>query len=216
LVEYDPDSQWYNASLTIVVQWFSSGGERAAYHQAMRPPEYSRSMLRRMGLDVEALERSDRLRFIDYYSATLGQKSNEKHPAPSLKVADLSINVSRQIKESAELLRKFLGICDDLSFMTRFNDERSWVEWMLTRNLPGGRRMALSIDAVIKGVHSPSAYNQLEAAYDGIIDFKVEEIGSKTVDLMRIRSMRNARFERNWHHLNIGASLEITLEKQIG
>jgi KaiC/GvpD/RAD55 family RecA-like ATPase len=143
----------------------------------------------------------------------LGQNSNEKHPAPSLKVADLSINVSKQIKEAADLLPKFLGICDDLSFMTRFNDERNWVEWMLTRNLPGGRRMALSIDAVIKGVHSPSIYNQLEAAYDGIIDFKLEDIGGKTADLMRIRSMRNARFESNWHQLKVMENLMVGLEK---
>jgi len=31
--------------------------------------------------------------------------------------------------------------------------------------------------------------------------------------LMRIRNMRNAHFDREWHELKIGENFEVTLEK---
>ena len=42
---------------------------------------------------------------------------------------------------------------------------------------------------------------------------KVEEEGQSTRDLIRIRSMRNVHFDREWHELKIGHNFEITLEK---
>jgi len=45
----------------------------------------------------------------------------------------------------------------------------------------------------------------LEATVDGIIDF--------TRDLIRIRSMRNVGYDREWHELKIGENFEVTLAK---
>jgi KaiC/GvpD/RAD55 family RecA-like ATPase len=53
----------------------------------------------------------------------------------------------------------------------------------------------------------------MEAAVDGIIDFKLEEEGKRTRDLMRIRSMRNVHFDREWHELKIGDNFEVTLDQ---
>ena len=55
--------------------------------------------------------------------------------------------------------------------------------------------------------------NRLEAAADGIIDFKVEEEGRSLRDMMRIRTMRSVHFDREWHELKIGDNFEVTLEK---
>jgi KaiC/GvpD/RAD55 family RecA-like ATPase len=65
------------------------------------------------------------------------------------------------------------------------------------------------------GVHSPWAYRQLEAAYEGIVDFKLEDSGGKTRELFRIRVMRNVHFDREWHELKIGKreNFEVTLQE---
>ena len=77
LVEYDPASQWYNTSLTIAAGWIKSGGV-TSYNVYDHPPESVRLQLKRLGLDVEGLEKEERLRIIDWYTMQLGKKSQEK------------------------------------------------------------------------------------------------------------------------------------------
>ncbi len=72
LVEFDPASQWYNASLTIAAGWISSGGV-SSYNVYDHPPENARLQLKNLGLDVEALEKEEKLRIVDEYTAQLGQ-----------------------------------------------------------------------------------------------------------------------------------------------
>jgi KaiC/GvpD/RAD55 family RecA-like ATPase len=62
-------------------------------------------------------------------------------------------------------------------------------------------------------MHGGWVYNRLEAAADGIVDFKLEEEGKSTRDLVRIRSMRNVHFDREWHELKIEDNFEVALEK---
>jgi len=66
---------------------------------------------------------------------------------------------------------------------------------------------------VIEGVHSGWVYKQLESAHDDIIDFKLENVGGKLIDVMRIRSIRNVHFDREWHQIKVGENFEVTLEK---
>jgi len=55
----------------------------------------------------------------------------------------------------------------------------------------------------MRGVNSDWVYEQLEAAADGVVEFKVEEEGRTSKDMMRIRSMRNVHFNREWRELKI-------------
>ena len=218
LVEFDPASQWYNASLTIAVGWVRSGGV-SSYNVYDHPPEDVRLQLKRLGLDVEALETEEKLRIIDHYTPQLGQKSQEKYAIPSLKVADLSLGYSRPtIPATGSLPPKpwtgpdVLRIADDESVILRFNDEKSFVDLWRTRMIPSARsRRSTAISAAVKGVYSEYVYRSMEASVDGIIDFKLEEDGKTTRDLMRIRSMRNVHFDREWHNLKIGENFEVTL-----
>jgi len=73
LVEYNPASQWYNASLTIAAGWIKSGGV-ASYNAYDHAPESVRLQLKRLGLDVERLEKEEKLRIIDWYTIQLGKK----------------------------------------------------------------------------------------------------------------------------------------------
>jgi len=129
LVEYDPASQWYNTSLTIAAGWIKSGGV-TSYNVYDHPPESVRSQLKRLGLDVEGLEKEERLRIIDWYTMQLGKKSQEKYAMPSLRVADLSIDYSRTLIPS---IRSFhpstLRVMDDALVLLRFNEERSYIDF---------------------------------------------------------------------------------------
>lgn len=212
LVEFDPASQWYNASLTIAEGWLRSGG-RVWYFVNVQPPENVRLQLKRLGVNTDNLEREDMLRIYDVFTATLGQKSKEKHAGDSLKVADLSISFARdQMRGPAapDLLR----LADNASTIARFNDEKAWVEFLLTRGLPAGSLQKLiGIRGIAKGVHSEWAYKQLETAADGIIDFRLDDSVDPPQNLIRLRSMRNVGFDGRWHKLKIGPKFEITLEK---
>ncbi len=107
-----------------------------------------------------------------------------------------------------------LRIRDDLSCLGRFNDEKIWVEFMLTRLVPlSPEWKSHGISAIMRGVHSEWVYKQLEAAADGVIDFKLEESGEEPTTLVRIRSMRDVGFDGRWYSLRVSENSEVTLEK---
>jgi KaiC/GvpD/RAD55 family RecA-like ATPase len=66
---------------------------------------------------------------------------------------------------------------------------------------------------IVKGVHSEWAYRQLEAAHDGVIDFRLDEAVDPPQNLIRLRSMRNIGFDGRWHILSISQNFEVTLDK---
>ncbi len=166
-----------------------------------------------MEVDATLAEREGRLRIWDWYTCQLGQKSNEEFAVDSLKVADLSIWFAKhmmRLPPDPQLLRLF----DNISIVARFNDEKSTIEFLLTRVIPvASLQKATTIRGLMKRVHSEWAYMQLEGANDGIIDFKLEEVGEETKNLIRIRNMRNAGFNSRWSRLGIGKNFEVTLEK---
>jgi len=212
LVEFDPASQWFNASLTIAAGWVKTGGS-VNYVTLSQSPEDIRSHLSLFGLPVEELEGNDRLWIYDLYSASTGRKSKEKYFPESLKVADMSLSVARD--SIAELPSPdFMVINDNGSILDRFNDERNWVEFYLTRPITMGKSRHLTqLMGFMSGVHSSWAYKQLEVAVDGIVDLKIEEQAGEIKNLMRIRSMRGVGYDSRWYSLRIGDNFEVTLEK---
>jgi len=212
LVEFDAASQWYNASISIMAGWIRTGG-KAAYNVAGQPPAKVRLRLKGIGLEPEQLERDGTLRLFDWYTTTLGRKSNEVFAQESLRVADMSIQFAKQ-QVPGPPIPEFLGIMDNASIQARFNDEKAWIEFALTRAIPSSyTRQSTSIDGILRGVHSEWAYNQLEAAYDGVIDIRVIEKDDATRDMIRIRSMREVLHDRSWHELKIGSNFEISIQK---
>jgi len=215
LVEFDPASQWLNASLTIAAGWVKDGGS-VSYIANSQSPDDIRSQLRRLGLAVEALERTDRLWITDLYSASTGQKSKERFAVESLKAADLSIWIGREAMGDSPA-PEFLVIADNASILDRSNAERNWVELYLTRPIPMAKpRKITQLMGFMGGTHSTWAYKQLEVAVDGIIDFKLEEVadkvGEQAATIMRVRSMREVPFDSRWRRLKIGENFEVSLE----
>ena len=230
LVEFDPASEWYNASINIAAGLLTAG-EIVGYNVAAQPPERIRAQLGRLGLDARELEKLGRLRLTDFYTATLGQKSEEHYAFDSLKVADLSIMISTQlmrpVKEKSapvgfgdpdNFLNIFLRIADNVSTLARFNEEKAWIEFILTRAFPLGTSLKQTqVFGLVEGLHSDGVYKALEAASDGVIDFKLEEVankvGQRAASIIRIRSMRDVPFDARWHRLKTGENFELTIEE---
>ena len=213
LVEFDPASQWNNASVTIAAGWLRTGGS-VSYVAFSRPPDDIRSQIRQLGLDVEEFERTDRLWITDAYSVSIGQKSKERFAVQSLKVADLSIYIGRESMSDPSPAPEFLTIADNVSVLDRFNAEKNWVELWLTRPIPMSKvRQITNLNGIIDGIHSNWAYKQLEAAVDGVIDFKLDETSNPAQNLIRIRNMRNSGFDGQWYRLKTAQNFEVTLEK---
>ena len=219
LVEYDPTSAWYQASHTITAGWLKEGGV-ASYHVATQSPENIRSQLGQLGLDVKQLEADEKLRIFDWYTATLGRKSSEKYAFYSMKAADLSVLFSKYLmatEDSVDLLRPspspdWLRMLDDVSCLARFNEERSWVEFVRTRLFPiASLWKSTGITGIIKGIHSDSVYKNLEAACDGVVDIRFDDTEEEARSMMRIRSMRNVGFDSRWHKLEVGENSEVKL-----
>ncbi len=212
MVEFDPASQWYAASMSIAAGWLRAGG-KIMYNAYTQSPEGVRSLLTRLGLKAEELERNGKLELWDGYTCQLGQKSKEKFAHESLRVADLSILFSReQWRRSPD--PEFLRISDNISSVARFNDEKALVEYLLTRGFPSFKsRKITTIRGAITGVHSDWFHKHVEAACDGIIDVKLDDKGEEPRNFMRIRAMRNVGFDGRWHQLKVDENFEVTLEK---
>ena len=71
LVEFGPDSPWYETSLTIAASALRNGA-RTEYHTYMHPPHEVRESLTKLGLNVKELERKDQLRILDTYDVMTG------------------------------------------------------------------------------------------------------------------------------------------------
>jgi len=219
LVEYDSASEWYNASITIAAGWLRSGG-RVAYNVTSQPPRNIRLQLQRLGIDSRKLEEDNNLHIYDWYSATLGQKSAEKLKEDSLRVADLSVAFLKEAKEVTEPISQSASgmmIVDDASTLDRFNDEKAWVEFVLNRLIardPVRPNPHIVLIGLIKGLHSERVYKRLEAAFDSVIDLKLDDSGEETRNMIRLRNMRNAGFDSRWHSLRVDENFEAVIESK--
>lgn len=197
-------------------------GGAVTYNVSTQPPDNVRSQLTQQGLDVKDLESREKLRVFDWYTATLGRKSEERYAFYSLKAADLSVLHSKYLmatEDGLDLMRPtpspdWLRILDDASCLARFNEEKSWVEFVRTRTIPlASLWKSTGIVGLIKGIHSDWTYKNLEAACDGVIDIKLDEAAEEARSMMRIRSMRGVGFDARWHPLITDEKSEVTIEK---
>jgi len=113
------------------------------------------------------MEEEGKLRVMGWCACHLGQKSKEKFAVPSLKVADLSIWILKEWMPNTPI-PGFLEISDNTSAVARFNDEKAWVEYVVTRVFPA--TSMIDIRGLMREVQSEWVYKQLEGAHEGVID----------------------------------------------
>ena len=212
MIEFEPTSQWYNSSLTMAAGWSKQGGD-VGYNGFVQPIERIRTQLTALGLNLDELEKDDLLLILDWYTPTLGRKS--KDGIDSLKVADLSIEfrIRDDPNDTDPEWTGTLRIADNFSTLARFNDEKSWVEFMLTRVFPlAPATKSTLVFGIMKGVHSEWAYRQLEGSADGVVEFSLQDVGEETRDVMQIRSMRNVHYNRELTELRVNENFLVHLK----
>ena len=230
LVEFDPESQWLAVAATIAAGYLRAGG-RVGYMAQLRSPETVRENLVALGVDVSAATSEGRFTVDDWYSATLtggrlgGEGPSVVEPIEggirmrSLKVADLSVQWLKDMKQGFEPSGVFeawppgaLEILESGSQILRFNEEKPYLEWLISRDHPNVRRAKrISIDGILRGVRTESFYKELESDFDGVIELRVMERDEEWKNFLCIRSLKGQPHDARWHEIQIKRNGEAAL-----
>ena len=214
MVEFEPDSIWYETSLTIAAHAIRAG-VKTVYHTFRHLPDDIRRVLRRFGLDVRKLETDGAFEIVDSFSIQtgLGAPETEYAVSRSLNVSDWGISVAEVIKSGMpEEDRRWLHIDDDCSVLNKYNSESAIIEFNRTRGIPLSRiEEGVQLNAVLKGIASDSFYKQMESMSGGIVDFKSGESEGKIENYVRVRAMVGRTFDSRWHRLQLQENGEVAL-----
>ena len=219
LVEFDPDSAWYEASLTFVAQALRKG-HKALYHTFQHLPSDVEYDLRKFGLDLTSLQRDGFFEIVDSLAVQTGGLNpvDEKDPvAKSLKIQDLSIAAAQEIrKERAEGIPEadkwWVHVDDNTAIMTRYNPENTMIDFWRTRHIPLTRvAQNVMVFSILNGTVSENFRAQFETIHDGIIDFKREDRGGDVAQLVRVRKMRGKKIDSRWQRLDLKETGEVSL-----
>jgi KaiC/GvpD/RAD55 family RecA-like ATPase len=210
LVEFEPQSRWYEASFTIAADALKRN-IRTEYHTYTHIPDEIRQSLARYGLNVKALEEKKLLRILDSYTVqtglgTPGKPSSkaQKVVTESIKVSDWSIVDAQTMKTPSEEDTGWLHVDDNVSALGNYNDEKAILNYWRTRMIPAARRLQTAfLNALLTQTHSDSFYQQFEALCDGILDFRSRESGNRLVHEARVRVIRGKAYDSRWRQLKL-------------
>jgi KaiC/GvpD/RAD55 family RecA-like ATPase len=184
--------------------------------------------LERLGVDVMAKEEDGTLRVDDWYSATL----TLEHMAPEtkvidgkhlkigeVKVADLSVGFLKQLKGhklldkwSSEQQLGVLAVVESFSMLLRFNEEKSFLEWFESRDLPLQRKLRrTNLWGFGRGLHSDQFYRRLENMADGLIEVRVMEREDRVRNLIRVTALKGQPHDTRWHEIEMSSNGEAVL-----
>lgn len=232
LVEFDPESQWFSVATTVVARYFQQN-RHVCYLAMARSPEDVKRSISEIGVDTPAAEKSGRLVVEDWYSATL--TGGRLEPAStqaglfepiqgglrvrSLKVADLSVEWLKTTKvgpQAYDIVEHWpagsMIVVESFSGILRFNEEKPFVEWIESRvNPEERRRKSITLQGVVRGIHSDWLYKRMESASDGVIDIRVMERGEETSNFLRVRSLKGQPHDSRWHQIEIMPNGEATV-----
>lgn len=225
LVEFGPDSPWYETSLTMASSALRTGA-RTEYHTYMHPPQEVREFLTRLGLDVIDLEQKDQLRILDTYDVMTGlakaetpegmrRKGREAYEHQSFDLNHWSSRVVKIIRDGvADDEKQWLHIDDNTSTMCHYTDEKLMIDIWRTRIIPYAKMRSLAMfHSVMMGIASDSFYKQFESLCDGIIEFKNRDDGSQVEHFARVRTLRGMSSDNRWRRLQLQSNGSVRIDR---
>ena len=222
LVEFEPQSLWYETSLTVAAHALKAG-VKTEYHVLLHHPVEVRDAMKRLGAEVEKKEEQGTFRILDTYSVTTGLETPEKlrsGPQPyqsrTLNVHDMSIDLEHQIKQGVpQEQKRWLHLDDDTSVLCKYNEEKTVLEYKRTRWIPYARARDLTeVAALVTNTASSGFYTEFESFSDGIFDFRSREEGGKMAHYVRLRILRGRACDTSWRPLRLAKNGEVELGRE--
>ena len=224
VVEFDPNSLWYETSLTIAALALKQG-IKTEYHVSQHFPSDAIEALSRLGVDAKKLKEQGLLEIWDSYTATVDFEAamkDKRGSGPNLwksshdKPFDLKVRFDLEAKAEAgwsEEAKRWLHIDDNTAIFLQYNEEEDLVDVWRTGALPHGIRARETPHflAFVKGAASEAFYTKFEALCDGIIDVKAQEEGDRIENYIRVRMLRGKTFDSRWHRILLGSNGEVSL-----
>ena len=220
LVEFDPDSPWYEASVTVAARAVQRG-LKTEYHAFHRNIAEVKEALEELGLSIDRETKRGMLRLIDSYTPATREVGVSRgnigfltSKAPDLR--EWSKVVRKQTAGGFEEQdRKWLHIDDNTSLLLQFNDEETMFNDWRTVFIPWGRaRELITINGFVKGVASGSFYRKHESLYDGVFDIVTREKEGRLGHYVRVRKLRGGPVDSGWKTLTLRQRGEVVVGTQ--
>ena len=221
LVEFEPDSVWYEASITIAARSVQRG-QKTEYHSFHRDINDVKEALEALGLSVDKEVKKGMLRLIDSYTpATKDVKGRLREKTDFLaniapNIRDWSKVIKKQTVDGFEdRERKWLHIDDNTSLLLQTNDEETMLNGWRTVFIPWGRaRRLITINGFVKGVASDTFYRKNESLYDGVFELAAEEKEGRLIHRMRAKIFHGGSFDSSWKALHLLPRGEVVVSKK--
>jgi KaiC/GvpD/RAD55 family RecA-like ATPase len=171
-----------------------SAGRKGLFVTLDKFPDEIREFMLEFGFNPLPFEKENKLVFIDCYSPQTGIKSKEKYSEDPLNFPNLSIIISKILKE----LNSPIVIFDSLSTLLQKGGVRSSLEFL--RSLAGKIKESKTLCFVTlnrKAFH-PAILAACEEIADGVIEMKIEEIEGKIENYIRVFKMVRRRHFHSW------------------
>jgi KaiC/GvpD/RAD55 family RecA-like ATPase len=213
LVEFEPQSCWYDLSLTLGVEALRAA-VKTDLHLFQRKPEQVKGMLTRSGLDVPALQQNDLLRILDSYTVQVGIGTPEPPKGDaflteSVRIANWSDASKHQIIAGIPASEKGrFHLDENISVLARYNKEEEIVDYWRTRAIPRHKeRQSIFVNAIALGATTEWFQRQFEAMADGVLDCRSREDGGQVVQEIRVRNLRGRSPDSRWHRVKMEQSM---------
>jgi KaiC/GvpD/RAD55 family RecA-like ATPase len=211
VVEFEPQSLWYETSLTIAANALQKG-LAVDYHAFQHPPAEIKQGIARLGADFQRFERAGKLRILDSYSVQSGiePQSDAKELSYGAKSLDVSTwrEASRALKPDATTAegRRRIHIDENTTVLLQSNEEKNLSDFMAEFRSFAIKLDLVMINSLARGWASEALYSKVESMADAIFDFRAEITDEVMHHVMRTRMVRGMSCDTRWKDLKLGSN----------